>query len=410
MATAKAMAPSVASRSWQPLVTERAERDRVIAELGRLADALARVEVDDAPLRAEVALALHYAEEVLPERGYRDAAMAQLSQAIDASSTAPSLALYGGVAGLAWVVEHLTEPEASQSEEDLNEEVDAFFLQALGAPPWRGHFDLISGLCGLGVYALERGARPTGVELRRRVLERLAELAEPSADGLAFAKPHGLRRPDRDLDFRRDLGMAHGLSGVIAFLSLVGESSGTVERLLIEALRFLTTRGKSPDGGFGYAHDAHQNARVAWCYGDLGIACALWLAALRLGEPRIRDEAVAAALRAAARPYADTGIVDASLCHGTAGAAHLFNVLWQSLGARPLREAAHRSVTSLLERARPSERLGDDRTFDARTNRWEPTHSFLMGSAGIALTLTAAISERPPDWDRLLLLSGRATP
>jgi hypothetical protein len=38
-----------------------------------------------------------------------------------------------------------------------------------------------------------------------------------------------------------------------------------------------------------------------------------------------------------------------------------------------------------------------------------PNPSFLEGSVGIALALLAAVSPKDPEWDRLLLLSGRSS-
>src|SRR5438093_719443 len=70
--------------------------------------------------------------------------------------------------------------------------------------------------------------------------------------------------------------------------------------------------------------------RVAWCYGDLGIAVALFLAARCVNESSWQNEALALARNVAGRPPEQSGVKDCGLCHGAAGVGHLFNRLFQA--------------------------------------------------------------------------------
>src|SRR5262249_56282625 len=69
--------------------------------------------------------------------------------------------LHGGFTGVAWAVEHLWRGANDEDDDgdDANEEIDAALVEHLargGTPA----YDLIGGLCGLPVYALERGPPP----------------------------------------------------------------------------------------------------------------------------------------------------------------------------------------------------------------------------------------------------------
>ncbi len=68
-------------------------------------------------------------------------------------------------------------------------------------------------------------------------------------------------------------------------------------------------------------------ARLAWCYGDPGIAASLMAAAGAAGRPDWYRVAVDVACRAAARDLALAGVKDSGICHGAAGLAHIFNRL-----------------------------------------------------------------------------------
>lgn len=167
------------------------------------------------------ALFLGYLERARPGRGWGERAVELLDQAIEELTEVPAdHALYCGFTGVAWVLEHL-QGWLLDGGEDPGEEIAAAVAGALRAAPWRAEFDLIGGLAGLGVYALERAARPGGRESLRRVVDHLAALAERQ-DGTAGWKTP----PERVPHDRRELfpqgyfftGVAHGAAGVIALL------------------------------------------------------------------------------------------------------------------------------------------------------------------------------------------------
>src|SRR5439155_18851690 len=106
---------------------------------------------------------------------------------------------------------------SAPGEEDPNAEVDAALLDYLDQSPWTGEYDLIDGLVGVGVYALERvqrsgfrvqgsglgsksksaihpnrslsGHPATGRRLLARVVERLGELAVRDGRGISWFTP-----------------------------------------------------------------------------------------------------------------------------------------------------------------------------------------------------------------------------
>ena len=104
-----------------------------------------------------------------------------LDNALEAAAARPiGAALYSGFTGVAWALEHLSslleDDEPSAGDDDMNEEIDETLLTALAAP-WTGEYDLISGLVGFGVYALERVQRPSAVSCLAAVVDRLEQTA-----------------------------------------------------------------------------------------------------------------------------------------------------------------------------------------------------------------------------------------
>src|SRR6266581_3119787 len=136
-----------------------------------------------------------------------------LDQAIEAvAMQTMNASLWGGFTGVAWaadLVGRLLDPDA----EDRSEAVDDALLRFLSrANPWSAPYDLVVGLTGLGVYALQRGPRPLAIECLRRVVERLHECTQHDEHGLYWwTPPAEIHQESREQypSGRVDLGVAH---------------------------------------------------------------------------------------------------------------------------------------------------------------------------------------------------------
>src|SRR5262249_285296 len=67
--------------------------------------------------------------------------------------------LHGGFAGVAWAMAHLMDWLLETKGDDPARSIDAALLERLRQPAWNDDYDLIGGLVGLGVYAVERVTR-----------------------------------------------------------------------------------------------------------------------------------------------------------------------------------------------------------------------------------------------------------
>jgi lantibiotic modifying enzyme len=346
-----------------------------------------------------------------------------LDQAIEAVSTqAMNASLYGGFTGVAWaaeLVDRLLDPDA----EDRSEAVDDALLRLLSrADRWSAPYDLVVGLTGLGVYALQRYPRPVAIECLRRVVERLHECAQHDEHGLYWWTPSAeiLDQESRKQypSGRADLGVAHGMAGTVALLGCIcgaGVEQATARPLLEGAVSWLLAHSVPAEAGPTFpvwVAPAFQPlpARCAWCYGDPGIAAALLLAARGVGDAGWEQTAVALACRAAERPASETGVVNANFCHGAAGLAHLYNRMYQATGEPKLGRAA----VYWLERSLGFYRLARDAGDSWVQGNWDPGQRELWtwtgielveGAAGVALVLLAAATSVEPTWDRMFLVS-----
>jgi lantibiotic modifying enzyme len=339
-----------------------------------------------------------------------DAGESCLERAMDTVAEVPlPVYLHGGFTGVAWAVEHLV--GSGDAADDANAEVDDALADEVSRWPLTGSYDLIRGLTGLGVYALERGQRPVAENLLDSIVARLAALAEPAAAGVTIWTPAHDLIPESQVRHPHgyyNLGVAHGVPGVIGFLGSVATDEA---RRLREGLTdwMSSARSIGPDGSlYPYTIDRRHRrpnggCRAAWCYGDPGIAAALLRGARAAGDARLEQLALEAGHAAASRALDQSGVVDAGLCHGAAGLMHVFNRLYQATGASAFHEAAVRWAAETL--AMRGEGVGGYRAYQAHGAGGDRVAdpSMLTGAAGIGLALLAATTDVEPRWDIALL-------
>lgn len=387
---------------WRPLLDgEAAAAARATAEA--VIRAVAEMP-DDVRLAPDVLLLLAYGAAVI-EGPWLDDATGRWLDVLAGQRDHGGLGLHGGLAGMGFTLAHVTDDGA----DGLLGELDELLLTHLAEPhPLGGHFDLISGVVGIGVYFLERRAAAPAVAAAgvASIVEALAASVRRDGDGAHWRR----RAPDGTDVGPIDCGLAHGVPGVLALLArIVGAGLGgpCTRDLLDDTCRWTAAQARGgPGARFPYAvadEVGWAPARTAWCYGDPGVALSLYGAALATGAELAAAQALDV-LDAACSRAPDTALVrDASLCHGAMGLAHVANRVYQASGEHRFAEHARRWLAHGLTLHQPMQPLGGFPKFDPRVGALVPSSSLLEGAAGAALALVAAIEEAPPCWDRLLL-------
>ncbi|WP_113704725.1 lanthionine synthetase C family protein [Nonomuraea lactucae] len=266
------------------------------------------------------------------ERGNLAAARPLLAEAVVGGvSTGSNASLFHGAPALEFVL-----GRAGYADRTVQAAVDHVVAARLAAArrrresarlPMLAEFDLIRGLTGLGALLLTRAGSPP--PLLQEVLAHLVTLAVP-AETDARVLP-GWWSPDSPghqeiAGGHANNGVAHGIAGPLALLSLAARRGILVEGQL-EAIETFATWLEEFGASYWITLDhllaaEPQQApplRPSWCYGDLGIARTLQLAALALDDDARRQKAEELAIAALTDSARLDRVTDASLCHGWAG-------------------------------------------------------------------------------------------
>lgn len=409
------------TQQWNPILPET-EKKQILCIIEHIANDLET----SIPLNTSLgrgsaghALFFSYLHQAIPNQGYDRTSQQIINSALAQPVLSTSyLSLLGGLSGLTWVVDHLSGLTLDLFEEDPNEELDALLLDHLNEGPLRSDFDLVAGITGWGKYWVDRPSQFRKDSNISRIIDHLDHLVQRYPEGYAWYTGRHLLTPwqlDQSPNGYFDLGMAHGQAGIIAFLASVwskGFQEPRIYNLASNAIRWLLAqRVEHQESDFPRVTQAGKPfspSRVAWCYGDLGIAMALLKAGRAFTEPEWINIAVEIAQKAAKRPLEHSGVKDASLCHGSAGNAHLFYRIYQSSGKDCFKAAARKYIDQTLDFYHPEAGIGGFQAWQPSpdsANPWKNQGGFLEGSVGIGLALLAAISDIEPKWDSVLMVS-----
>ena len=357
---------------------------------------------------------------------FADEADRFISHACDALEMVPMQGgLYRGLSGIAWTVQHLQglvyDDDPDDPGTDPNEEIDRLLLDHWSKP---GKFDLWEGCTGLGVYALERYPHSNSTLLLELLIKQLDQLAVHNDKGITwFTPPETLPGRTRLIypGGFYSLGVAHGISGVISFLSRVyalGISRETTGKLLDGSISWLLAQQQENDSHLIFPqfllppdNKPLSSGTFGWCHGDLGLAAALISAASCTGESSWKTKAIEAAH--ASIDYLNESsktitFSDPCLCHGTAGLGHLFNRIYQASGVESFKEESGKWFRHTIKLRKPGTGIAGFSNYGLNEDGemaelYNP--GFIQGAAGIGLALLAAVTDLEPQWDRVMAIS-----
>ena len=181
-------------------------------------------------------------------------------------------------------------------------------------------------------------------------------------------------------------------------------SGGLAKKLLQQSCDWLVVQTNSKDlqSHFAAASHANSHCRVGWCYGDLSNSYVLFKAAHALQSKTLQDTALQIAIKCTSRDVASFMVEDASLCHGTAGVAHLFLKWYRQTHDQRFKQSAdfwyEQTVQLYLK---DPEGLTGFNDSQQRLNKY----GLLEGMVGVGLFLCSWHSPELEKWDECLLLN-----
>ena len=330
-------------------------------------------------------------------------------------------AMFGvGLPGIGWAVEHLVQNRFfDATTNDILGELDQALYNGMIHYLETGNYDYIHGALGSALYFLNRKTLPQSSEFLAHLVDGL--------DKISRADRHGGLKWESITNYKTGekgfaISLSHGIASIIAILAKILEQEAIetetrlkADGLLAGAVTYLLNQRLDRGSGDYFSCFPRRalecepviSSRLAWCYGDLGIAMALWQAARTAKRSKWEKIAVEVFSHAGQRRDLEQNrVIDAGLCHGAAGIAHIFNRIHHYTGDKQFKAAALYWIEKVLEMARfENGCAGYKVKYSDEAGGLINKAGLLEGIAGIGLAFISMISAIEPKWDNCLLLS-----
>jgi lantibiotic modifying enzyme len=293
-------------------------------------------------------------------------------------------------------------------DDEIFEQTNELMLAKLVETSEEGNFDFLHGSYGIGFYLLSRKIEYGGVFFDRwfnLLIEKSENFGEILKKKKVLDRVSGING--------YCLGLAHGSPATILILiKFLSQSDSSLAReILNKTLNFLlSVRLESPSPSYFPTNiidgKAEYLSRLAWCYGDLGCAFALYKAGIFLKRDELVAISIETALNAAKIKYPNIfPLNDACLCHGTSGVAHFFARFYNETKNESFQAASEYWYGETIAISNFSKYKAGFRLYNGFRQQYEEKYCLLEGLTGIGLSLLGGISTIEPAWDECLLLS-----
>ena len=366
--------------------------------------------------QAGIALYLAYHARYSGEEEHMDKSMELLQCCFTRMNEEETIySLCSGVAGPAWVLAHLSRHDFFDAEVDETlKDLDEFLLKMALEEIADGQYDLLHSGLGVGVYFMERWLGGKRDDSLAQIIEALKQVRVLDQTHHAWQDNFSHQKGKGSFN----LGLSHGTPSIIGFLAncLAAEVPyNGLPELLEESVEWVLKQELSKDCISCFAtcmkngHPDTTESRLAWCYGDMGIAATLLIASRAAKRADWKETAVRIMNKAVCRPVEQSGVMDAGFCHGAAGIAYMFRKFHRATNEDIFNEAAQYWYDETRRWQKADTPSGYEFWMPVGPKEsdmgWIADITLINGIAGVGMALLAEEFEIEEDWDRCFLLS-----
>ena len=322
-----------------------------------------------------------------------------------------------GVAGFGWALDHLVQNDLLEADIDmLLSDLENILYDKMVEDLENEDYDFFHGAMGYAIYFLGRYKNTTSTDSKKRYADYLHYFIDKVVD-FSINNEDGFRTWISIIDPKTkekayNLSLSHGVTSILGFFTRLAEFDEfrkKCEPIMKDVIAYISsTEILEPVCFFpSYIHldgTIPEANRLAWCYGDLGVGLQFWHAAKVLNDDTLYGRALEILRKTVERrSMDDTRVVDASICHGSFGIAHIFHKFFRELKDPIYESAAEFWLQDGLDRAFHKDGFAGYKQVQA--NGWENEIGLLEGISGIGLVIIDYLSEEPNTWDEAFMIS-----
>ncbi|MFN8406236.1 MAG: lanthionine synthetase C family protein [Sphingobacteriaceae bacterium] len=407
---------------WTPLITQQSTQESIYSKLYEIKEELL---ANPTAIGQEnlfggdlgVSLFFFYYYKLTQDEQNLNIAAALMGNAYDGleNNPSPHFSFASGVSGLCWATEFVRASDFMEVDTaEIFPDIDPIVSNYMLGEMQRGNYDYMHGSLGAALYFLKKNFNPTIHENITAIIEQLSMMDDNGKQKWNYHYKEG------QLEECTNLGLSHGIPSILVVLLKAYKLHINPEKsknLLDGIVAYLLDHVQDPTihkAYYAYAiseadTEIDRDTRLAWCYGDLGVCCALWQVAQAFDDTGLKEKVLEImTYTAKRRDLEENRVCDAGLCHGAAGIAHIFNRFYQDTHNEIFKDAALFWYQQTLSMATFSDGLAGYKAWVGNATQehtYEKCTGLLEGIAGIGLALIGAVADFEPSWDECLLIS-----
>jgi lantibiotic biosynthesis protein len=335
-----------------------------------------------------------------------------LNRTINVVSETNQLAnLSNGLAGIYWAFNFLINNKVIEDDYKSDiKQIGDLIRRSTNDDFIKGNYDLFYGFMGK-IVALQSDPNFSLDSIKYGAIKVL--------DQISIKDKTGIYWQDYDDKNQINLGLAHGIPGIVSFLCDCQSEEGF--SWVAKSLNWLSKIRNHGLYSYPSGIDLKENqtlieSRLAWCYGDLSVAFSFLKAGKYLANHEYAEEGKAIAKNTLNRDIANVGLskiveadcLDISICHGTTSIALMYKKIFELCGDIEFHKASRN--WSQITQVETSKFLNSFHLISNQKEVFEniiyiKKYSFIEGLIGPLLFLLSEKYKNANEWERILLVN-----
>lgn len=308
-----------------------------------------------------------------------------------------------GLSGILYLFEFLKENELIEIDiSDVKESFEEYLIRMMRNDMLSGNHDFMHGALGIGLYFLKS---KTHEEIIQELIAFLLNTSEIDSES------GGVKWKSKiDEDFiGYNIALSHGMASIVLFLCRIienGYGDDEVKELLTKTVKYMLYQEIDVNeyGSFFPTYSKESSiplsgSRLAWCYGDLGIAYAIFRAGEVVENQEWKDKGLNILLQSTNRK---NNVYEAGICHGCMSMVLIYNRMYRKTNIQIFSDEVGYWLQRSLKFSCFEDGPAGYKSYYKRN--WVSDYSLLSGISGIGLNYLSYIEGCFNCWDEIFLL------
>lgn len=348
-----------------------------------------------------ISLLFFYYSRFVQSEYYEYRAMSFLEASLNSIDLKMNGTLCNGLGGVFWGLKHLMSNGFLEKDKFYLDLFRSYLCEDISYQGTIGNFDYLHGSIGSANVLLGEIAVDEVYVCITGLIDSLCNFVKYDQNGLFWECIKGEKI---------NISLSHGLSSICVFLVKaynLNLKREIVMKLLKGGIKYLLSQENlnsnriSMYPSFSLKDKIYQTSRLGWCYGDLGIAIALWYYLNTFKDNFIEQKFFEILEFSSCRRDKEyTGVKEPGICHGAAGISLIFRKMYNYIGDERSYNVAIYWLSQILKMSKCNEGIAGFR-YGEDVNSID----LLTGITGVGLLLLSFLMPSSVNWDECLLLS-----